>query len=101
VLLASDLPDISRVKHMVSDRSDDLNDILNAFDHLVEIHAANLPETRAVKDVNWRAKLILAEIRDWANCMSREDAMVNFREMLASLQTRSQLNELAEVEFMK
>jgi hypothetical protein len=31
---------------MISDRSDDFTDILNALDHLVEIHSVNLLESR-------------------------------------------------------
>ena len=42
VLLESDLPDINSLKYLINDRSDDFSDILNALDHLVEIHSVNL-----------------------------------------------------------
>ena len=42
--------------------SNELQDTLNAIGHTVEVHAASLPKRSEVKGVNWRAKLILAEL---------------------------------------
>ena len=65
MLSGNELPEISNIKHMVDDRSDDISDILSAIQHLTEAHAASLPPHRRYKEINWRAKLILAELRDW------------------------------------
>ena len=45
--------------------SNELLDTLNAIGHTVEAHAASLPKRNEVKGVNWRAKLILAELKNW------------------------------------
>ena len=42
--------------------TNELQDTLNAIGHVVEIHATSLPKRNEVKGVNWRAKLILAEL---------------------------------------
>lgn len=63
-LLASDLPDISSLCYCVKDQSEDLVDVFDALDHQVMSQMANLPQKRG-KDINWRGKLILAELRDW------------------------------------
>lgn len=42
-LLGSDLPDLSLIKHSISDYSDNLGDILNSIEHLVESKTVNLP----------------------------------------------------------
>ena len=76
LLLASDLPDLKSIEHIVRDQSDDLDDILNAIEHLVEVQSANLPSNHQVKSVNWRTKLILAELRDWKkDNKTNEDAI--------------------------
>lgn len=85
VLLSSELPPLSSLSHTVRDNSDDICDILNAIGHSVESRSANLPESRAVTGVNWRAKLILAELRNWTSLRSKEDATIEFEQMLASL----------------
>ena len=36
MLTHPDLPDLSSLKHMVDDASDDLNDVLNAIEHAIE-----------------------------------------------------------------
>ena len=55
---------MSSLSFCVKDTSSNLLDIINAIEHQVSIHMANLPQTRH-KDINWRAKLVLAELRDW------------------------------------
>ena len=45
--------------------SNELLDTMNAIGHTVEAHAASLPKRNEVKGVNWRAKLILAELKNW------------------------------------
>ena len=57
------------------DQSEDLGDILNSLDHLVEIQSANLPSNHQVKSVNWRTKLILAELRDWIKDKTKAEAI--------------------------
>ena len=67
---------------MIRDHSDDLNDILNTLDHVIKLQEVRLPLDRQVKNINWRAKLIIAELRDWAKGISKEAAMIGFKEML-------------------
>ena len=101
VMLSSDLPDIKNLKHIIADsRNGDLSDILNAIEHLVEIHQANLPTNRQFKDVNWKAKLIIAELRDWAKDLTRENALAGFCEMLKATKARAIEKEQMEVQAM-
>ena len=88
ILLSSDLPDIDSLKYMIRDHSDDLNDILNTLDHVIKLQEVRLPLDRQVKNINWRAKLIIAELRDWAKGISKEAAMIGFKEMLQGLKLR-------------
>ena len=46
MLSSPDLPDINGLKHIVDDCSDDLGEILNAIEHTVDQHSANLPTER-------------------------------------------------------
>ena len=46
MLSSPDLPDISGLNHIVDDCSDDLGEILNAIEHAVDQHSANLPTYR-------------------------------------------------------
>ena len=56
-----------------------------------------MPGTRKVKDVNWRAKLILAELRAWADCKrSKEETVMEFKEMLAGLKAKRMHRETLE-----
>ena len=56
-----------------------------------------MPGTRKVKDVNWRAKLILAELRAWADGKrSKEETVMEFREMLAGLKAKRMHRETLE-----
>ena len=101
MLASPDLPDLDNLRHIVDDCSDDLGDILSALEHAVEQHSANLPATRQVKDVNWRAKLILAELRSWAKDKPKEDSIIEFKEMLANLKAKSDHREAFELQFMQ
>ena len=42
VLLQSELPDISSLKHTLRDASDDLTDLFDALEHQIELHTASL-----------------------------------------------------------
>ena len=77
--------------------TNELQDTLNAIGHVVEIHATSLPKINEVKGVNWRAKLILAELQDWMKDKSKEDAAAEFCQMLEKLKTRTQSNEENEI----
>ena len=56
-----------------------------------------MPGTRKVKDANWRAKLILAELRAWADGKrSKEEAVTEFKEMLTGLKAKRMHRETLE-----
>ena len=101
MLTSPDLTDLSSLKHMIDDASDDLEDIFNAIEHAVDQKSTNLPGARKVKDVNWRAKLILAELRAWADTKhSKEEKVVEFQEMLDGLKAKRMHRETLESQFM-
>ena len=43
LLATEELPDIATLKHIIKDNSDDLEELLVALSHMVEIHASSLP----------------------------------------------------------
>lgn len=69
-----------------------LGDLLTALDQLIEMKAGKK---------NLRAKLIVAELKEWASGMEHSEAIVRFREMLRNLRTRSQLRDDQERIYMK
>ena len=97
MMASPDLPDLNGLKYIVDDGSDDLCDILNAIEHAVDRHTTNLPQEKQVKDVNWLAKLVIAELRAWAKTKSKEDSIVEFREMLEGLKFKQNQRESYEV----
>ena len=51
--------------------------------------------------MNWRDKLILAELRAWADSKRfKEESIVEFREMLAGLKAKRRHREALESQFM-
>ena len=51
--------------------------------------------------MNWRGKLILAELRAWADSKrSKEESLTEFREMLAGLKAKRMHRETLETQFM-
>ena len=87
-MFSSELPDVQLVSHIIENGRDDFDTILSALQHLIEMQQAGLPKTsirRSVsKEANWQAKLIFAELKQWAQ-ESASDHLHEFSGMLKSL----------------
>lgn len=74
---------------MVDDEGGNVQELLCALDHLIDMHAASVPAVM-VKERNLKAKLIVAELREWtSNMPSQHEAITAFSQMIQSLKTKS------------
>ena len=86
---------------MVDDETGTLDDLFCALSHQIDMHAESVPANMA-KERNLKAKLIVAELRNWAAQMdNHQEAVMAFLQMITNLKLKSHKRNEQQRSFLK